>query len=169
MDGGGIELVGVEGNIVKVRLTGACGSCPMSTMTLKMGVDEERYQNAWAVAEQVLGVIGYRDAPFGQDPAAAATGCAFEGRVDIAAAVAVAVDPGVEQRQGDSRARHVAGALDRIGAVIGRVGRSADVGTVHRIGEPANVVVGQQCGNMKIDIHTGIEGLVMPAIGPTAA
>jgi Fe-S cluster biogenesis protein NfuA len=38
-DGGGVELVGVEGNIVKVRLTGACGSCPMSQMTLKQGVE----------------------------------------------------------------------------------------------------------------------------------
>jgi Fe-S cluster biogenesis protein NfuA len=39
MDGGDIELVNVEDNIVKVRLKGACGSCPMSTMTLKMGVE----------------------------------------------------------------------------------------------------------------------------------
>ncbi|NIA10890.1 MAG: NifU family protein [Nitrospiraceae bacterium] len=39
MDGGDIELVGVEDNIVKVKLKGACGSCPMSTMTLKMGVE----------------------------------------------------------------------------------------------------------------------------------
>ena len=39
MDGGGIELVGVEGNIVKVRLTGACNGCPSATMTLQMGVE----------------------------------------------------------------------------------------------------------------------------------
>ena len=39
MDGGDIELVNVEDNIVKVRLKGACGSCPMSTMTLRMGVE----------------------------------------------------------------------------------------------------------------------------------
>ena len=39
IDGGDIDLVGVEGNIVKVKLKGACGSCPMSTMTLKMGVE----------------------------------------------------------------------------------------------------------------------------------
>ena len=39
-DGGDIELVSVsDDGIVKVRLTGACGSCPMSTMTLKMGVE----------------------------------------------------------------------------------------------------------------------------------
>jgi Fe-S cluster biogenesis protein NfuA len=41
-DGGDVELVEVtpEG-VVKVRLQGACGSCPMSMMTLKMGI--ERY------------------------------------------------------------------------------------------------------------------------------
>ncbi|MCG6919099.1 MAG: NifU family protein [Deltaproteobacteria bacterium] len=39
-DGGDIELVEVEENgIVKVRLTGACGGCPMSQMTLKQGVE----------------------------------------------------------------------------------------------------------------------------------
>jgi Fe-S cluster biogenesis protein NfuA len=40
-DGGDIELVSVDENgVVKVRLKGACGSCPMSTMTLKMGVEK---------------------------------------------------------------------------------------------------------------------------------
>jgi Fe-S cluster biogenesis protein NfuA len=39
-DGGDIELVSVgDDGIVKVRLTGACGGCPMATMTLKMGVE----------------------------------------------------------------------------------------------------------------------------------
>ncbi|MCX7028116.1 MAG: NifU family protein [Spirochaetes bacterium] len=39
-DGGDIELVSVtEDGIVKVRLTGACGSCPYSLMTLKQGVE----------------------------------------------------------------------------------------------------------------------------------
>jgi len=40
-DGGDVELVGVENNIVKVRLKGACAGCPMSQMTLKQGI--ERY------------------------------------------------------------------------------------------------------------------------------
>ena len=41
MDGGDIELLGVdEDGTVKVRLLGACGACPFSTMTLKMGVEE---------------------------------------------------------------------------------------------------------------------------------
>lgn len=38
-DGGDIELVDVNEGVVKVKLTGACGSCPMSQMTLKMGVE----------------------------------------------------------------------------------------------------------------------------------
>ena len=41
-DGGDVELIDVtEEGIVKVRLKGACGSCPMATVTLKMGI--ERY------------------------------------------------------------------------------------------------------------------------------
>jgi Fe-S cluster biogenesis protein NfuA len=38
-DGGNVELVEVEEGVVKVRLTGACGGCPMSQMTLKMGIE----------------------------------------------------------------------------------------------------------------------------------
>jgi Fe-S cluster biogenesis protein NfuA len=38
-DGGDVELVGVDGGVVTLRLTGACGSCPMSTLTLRMGVE----------------------------------------------------------------------------------------------------------------------------------
>jgi Fe-S cluster biogenesis protein NfuA len=38
-DGGDIQLVDVADGVVKVKLTGACGSCPMSMMTLKMGVE----------------------------------------------------------------------------------------------------------------------------------
>jgi Fe-S cluster biogenesis protein NfuA len=39
-DGGDVELVDVEDGVVKVRLTGACGSCPMATMTLRFGVEK---------------------------------------------------------------------------------------------------------------------------------
>jgi Fe-S cluster biogenesis protein NfuA len=38
-DGGDVELVDVEGGVVKVRLTGACGGCPMATVTLKNGIE----------------------------------------------------------------------------------------------------------------------------------
>lgn len=38
-DGGDVVLVSVDDGIVKVKLTGACGGCPMSQMTLKMGIE----------------------------------------------------------------------------------------------------------------------------------
>ncbi len=38
-DGGDIELVGIEGGVVKVRLRGACAGCPGAEMTLKMAVE----------------------------------------------------------------------------------------------------------------------------------
>ncbi len=38
-DGGDVELLGVDDGVVKVRLTGACGSCAMSHVTLKMGIE----------------------------------------------------------------------------------------------------------------------------------
>jgi len=39
MDGGEVELIDVEDGIARVRMMGACGGCPMSTMTLKMGIE----------------------------------------------------------------------------------------------------------------------------------
>lgn len=49
-DGGDVELVDVtEDGTVRVALTGACGSCPMPTMTLKMGIEK-------TLKEQVSGV-----------------------------------------------------------------------------------------------------------------
>lgn len=45
-DGGDVQLVDVsEEGLVKVRLTGACGGCPMSQMTLKMGIERILKQN----------------------------------------------------------------------------------------------------------------------------
>ncbi len=53
-DGGDIELVNVgEDGIVQVRLTGACSGCPMSQMTLKMGVEKTLKQ----IVPQVKSVI----------------------------------------------------------------------------------------------------------------
>ncbi|MBP1729621.1 MAG: NifU family protein [Deltaproteobacteria bacterium] len=53
-DGGNVELVEVtpEG-VVKVRLTGACGGCPMSQMTLKMGIERVIRQEVPEVKEVV--------------------------------------------------------------------------------------------------------------------
>ena len=39
-DGGDVQLVGVKGGVVKVRLQGACKGCPMSQMTLKNGIEK---------------------------------------------------------------------------------------------------------------------------------
>lgn len=52
-DGGDIQLVDVEDGIVKVRLQGACGSCPMSAMTLKMGVEKQLKQEIPEIKEVV--------------------------------------------------------------------------------------------------------------------
>ncbi|MBF8152114.1 MULTISPECIES: NifU family protein [Exiguobacterium] len=49
-DGGDVELVDVEDGIVKLRLMGACGSCPSSTITLKAGIER-------ALLEEVAGVV----------------------------------------------------------------------------------------------------------------
>jgi Fe-S cluster biogenesis protein NfuA len=48
-DGGDVELVDVEDGIVKLKLMGACGSCPSSTITLKAGIER-------ALLEEVEGV-----------------------------------------------------------------------------------------------------------------
>jgi|UniRef100_A0A7V3RI37 Fe-S cluster biogenesis protein NfuA len=46
MDGGDVELVDVSPDgVVKVKLTGACGGCPMSMLTLKMAI-EKRLKDA---------------------------------------------------------------------------------------------------------------------------
>jgi len=39
MDGGDVALVGVEDNVVKVELQGRCKGCPMSQITLQMGIE----------------------------------------------------------------------------------------------------------------------------------
>lgn len=52
-DGGNVELVDVEDGVVKVRLTGACGGCPMSQMTLKMGIERVLKQEIPEIQEVV--------------------------------------------------------------------------------------------------------------------
>lgn len=55
-DGGNVELVEIDGPIVKLRLQGACGSCPSSTMTLKMGIERRmrEYIPEVVEVEQIL-------------------------------------------------------------------------------------------------------------------
>ncbi|WP_448383833.1 NifU family protein [Desulfosoma sp.] len=52
-DGGNVELVDVEGSVVKVRLLGACHGCPMSQMTLKAGVERIIKQEVPSVTEVI--------------------------------------------------------------------------------------------------------------------
>lgn len=53
-DGGDVELVEVgEDGIVKVRLTGACGGCPMSQITLKQGIERVLKQEIASIKEVV--------------------------------------------------------------------------------------------------------------------
>ncbi len=55
-DGGDVELVDVEDGVVKVRLLGACGSCPASTITLKAGIERALMEEVEGIkeVEQVL-------------------------------------------------------------------------------------------------------------------
>jgi Fe-S cluster biogenesis protein NfuA len=52
-DGGDVQLVAVENGIVKVKLTGACGGCPMATMTLKKGIERVLKERVPEVKEVV--------------------------------------------------------------------------------------------------------------------
>ncbi len=53
-DGGDVELVDIQGGVVKVRLQGACAGCPMSQMTLRNGIErvlKERIPEVTAVEQ----------------------------------------------------------------------------------------------------------------------
>ena len=53
-DGGDVELVDVSADgVVKVKLTGACRGCPMSQMTLKMGIEKIIKQQVPSIKEVV--------------------------------------------------------------------------------------------------------------------
>ncbi len=52
-DGGDVELVDVEDGIVKLRLMGACGSCPSSTITLKAGIERALIEEIEGIEEVV--------------------------------------------------------------------------------------------------------------------
>lgn len=53
-DGGDVELLEVaEDGVVKVRLVGACGGCPMATMTLKRGIEAKLKEEIPGIKEVV--------------------------------------------------------------------------------------------------------------------
>ncbi|HEY9820301.1 MAG TPA: NifU family protein [Candidatus Sericytochromatia bacterium] len=50
-DGGNVELVELDGPVVKLRLQGACGSCPSSAVTLRMGIERRLREFIPEIAE----------------------------------------------------------------------------------------------------------------------
>jgi Fe-S cluster biogenesis protein NfuA len=50
-DGGNVELVEIDGPVVRLRLQGACGACPSSTMTLRMGIERRLREFIPEIAE----------------------------------------------------------------------------------------------------------------------
>jgi len=54
-DGGDVELVDVKDGVVSVKLTGACAGCPMSTLTLKNGIERLLKEEISGIKE-VVGV-----------------------------------------------------------------------------------------------------------------
>jgi len=52
-DGGDVELVDVSEGVVKLRLKGACAGCPVSTMTLKQGIERVLKEQVPEVKEVV--------------------------------------------------------------------------------------------------------------------
>ena len=50
-DGGNVEIVELDGPVVLLRLQGACGSCPSSTMTLKMGIERRLKEKIPEISE----------------------------------------------------------------------------------------------------------------------
>jgi len=52
-DGGDVELVDVSDGVVKLRLIGACGGCPMATLTLRAGIERVLKEQVPEVKEVV--------------------------------------------------------------------------------------------------------------------
>jgi Fe-S cluster biogenesis protein NfuA len=52
-DGGDVQLIDVEDGVVKLKLKGACGGCPMATMTLKGGIERVLKEEVPEVKEVV--------------------------------------------------------------------------------------------------------------------
>lgn len=54
-DGGDVEVVGFDDGVVQLRLVGACSACPISTMTVKQGI-ERRIKSAIPEVREVMAV-----------------------------------------------------------------------------------------------------------------
>jgi Fe-S cluster biogenesis protein NfuA len=58
-DGGNVELVDIKDGVVQVRLTGACSTCPMAPLTLKMGV-EKAIKSEFPEVKEVVAAYDYQ-------------------------------------------------------------------------------------------------------------
>ena len=54
-DGGDVQLIDVKEGVVTVRLLGACGDCPMATMTLRQGIERKLKEEVPEV-QKVVGI-----------------------------------------------------------------------------------------------------------------
>ena len=53
-DGGDVELVDVNEGVVRLKLKGACGGCPMATMTLRHGIEQVLKEHIPEVKEAIV-------------------------------------------------------------------------------------------------------------------
>lgn len=53
-DGGNVRLAEIDGPVVKLELEGACGTCPSSSMTMKMGLERKLKERIPEIAEVIL-------------------------------------------------------------------------------------------------------------------
>ncbi|CAN0373095.1 unnamed protein product [Discosporangium mesarthrocarpum] len=52
-DGGNVRVVEIDGPVVRLELQGACGSCPSSTMTMKMGLERRLIERIPEISEVI--------------------------------------------------------------------------------------------------------------------
>ena len=57
-DGGNVEFVELDGLVVKLKLKGACGSCPSSTSTMTMGI-KRRLMEKIPVRRAIPGIVAF--------------------------------------------------------------------------------------------------------------
>jgi len=53
-DGGDVQLIDVSQGVVTLRLTGACGGCPMTAMTLRRGIEQVLKERVPEVREVIV-------------------------------------------------------------------------------------------------------------------
>jgi len=67
-DGGNVKILEIKNNIVTLQLLGACSSCPMSTMTLKAGIEESIKRAVPEITEVLSITVTSPDDPHAKMP-----------------------------------------------------------------------------------------------------